>query len=267
MKLTKILSLLLAMGTLTTHAHSDEKDSKKADTAKNTEVSEGVSDFQNQDEYKFDTRFDVKIEEFDKSGKLKNANEMTMLVKDGTQNLAVLIEQEGINTEMVFDVENENIITLMNTGGQKMATTTSLKRGQLEQKMTDNMDADNDDMGEMPKFTKTGATKTISGYSCDEYKVENIDEKDGSTMTYWLTDEAEIDWVRSMSNMSGLNKQMADVSFETGYPEDGSIIQMVVTEKNGNYTTLTVTDIEQDQDITISTKGYTFMNMGNMGGR
>ncbi|MEM9052914.1 MAG: DUF4412 domain-containing protein [Bacteroidota bacterium] len=107
---------------------------------------------------------------------------------------------------------------------------------------------------------KTGKSKEISGYNCDEYVVntkEEIDEK----ITYWITEEADADWVTGMAGMSGMNQNMPSVYAGSGYPEDGSIIQIVTEEKNGESYVLTVKEIQTDQNISISTKGYTFMNM------
>jgi hypothetical protein len=64
-----------------------------------------------------------------------------------------------------------------------------------------------------------------------------------------------------MGNMSSMNQQMPDMYAGTGYPEDGSVIQKIITEDNGTRMEMTVKEAEADQNITISTKGYTFMNM------
>lgn len=221
----------------------------------------GGSEVQVQDEYTFDHRFVILMEEFDKKGKLKESNEMTFLSKEESSVMGILMNQEGINTEMIYDLDSYEIVTLMNTGGQKIGTTMSIDKSQVESMMSeDNSDAV--DMGEMPTFKKTGNTKTISGYSCDEYVVENIENSDGSSMTYWITDELDIDWIKSMGNMSSMSKQMPDMYAGTGYPEDGSVIQMIVTQKNSERFEMTVKDAEVDKNTTISTKGYTFMNMG-----
>ncbi len=173
--------------------------------------------------------------------------------------MGILVNQEGINTEMIYDLDSYEIVTLMNTGGQKIGTTMSLNKSQIESMMS-NDDSAEADMSDMPTFKKTGQTKTISGYSCDEYVVENVQNMEAS-MTYWITDELEIDWIKSMANMSSMNKQMPDIYAGTGYPEDGSVIQMIVTEKNGERMEMTVKEAETGKEITISTKGYTFMNM------
>ncbi|MGB6036271.1 MAG: hypothetical protein WBG42_08380 [Cryomorphaceae bacterium] len=219
----------------------------------------GGSDVQVQDEYKFDHRFVILMEDYDKKGKLNQSNEMTFLSKEESSVMGILMNQEGINTEMIYDLGSYEIVTLMNTGGQKIGTTMSIDKEQVESMMAAE-DTEAGDMSEMPTFKKTGNTKSISGYSCDEYVVENVQNMEGS-MTYWITDELEIDWIKSMANMSSMNKQMPDMYAGSGYPEDGSVIQMIITEKNGERMEMTVKEAETGKEITISTKGYTFMNM------
>ena len=219
----------------------------------------GGSDVQVQDEYKFDHRFLILMEDYDKKGKLNESNEMTFLSKEESSVMGILMNQEGVNSEIVYDLSNYEIVTLMNTDGQKIGTTMSIDKSQIESMMAEE-DSDAGNMSEMPTFKKTGNTKTISGYSCDEYVVENVQNMEGR-MTYWITDGLEIDWIKSMANMSSMNKQMPDMYTGTGYPEDGSVIQMIVTEKNGERMEMTVKEAETGKEITISTKGYTFMNM------
>ncbi|MCZ4407457.1 hypothetical protein O3Q51_01455 [Cryomorphaceae bacterium 1068] len=243
-----------------TEALTETKSSEEVSANASTMAMPGGADVQVQDEYKFDHRFVILMEDYDKKGKLNQSNEMTFLAKEESSLMGIIMNQEGINTEMIYDLASYEIVTLMNTGGQKIGTTMSIDKSQVESMMPKE-DSEATDMSEMPTFKKTGNTKTISGYSCDEYVVENLENGDGSSMTYWVTDELEIDWIKSMANMSGVNKQMPDMYAGSGYPE-GSVIQMIVTQKNGERMEMTVKKAEVDQNITISTKGYTFMNIG-----
>jgi len=175
--------------------------------------------------------------------------------------MGILMNQEGINTSMIYDLENYEMVTLMRVATQKMGTSISIDKSQVASMLSEG-DSEKGDKGEIPTFKKTRETKTISGYSCDEYVVKNLEASDETKMVYWITDEAEIDWVKSMSNMSSINKQMPNMHAGTGYPEDGSIIQMIVEEKNGGRIVMTVKEAEINKEIIISTEGYTFMNTG-----
>jgi hypothetical protein len=238
---------------------ASENSSNDAETAATMKIM-GGSEVQVQEEYKFDHRFVLLMENFDKKGKLDVSNEMTFLAKEESSVMGIIMNQEGINTSMIYDLDNYEIVTLMNVSGQKMGTTMSIDKSQIEGMMSEG-DSEDGDMSEMPTFKKTGETKTITGYSCDEYVVENLENSNETKMVYWITDEAEIDWIKSMSNMSSMNKQMPNIYAGNGYPEDGSVIQMIVEEKNGERMVMTVKESET-KDIVISTKGYTFMNMG-----
>lgn len=269
MKLTKIFTLLLAICALATQARTTETTVTLAESNSGNEPIANAtmlkmmdgSDVQVQDEYKFDHRFVLLMENFDKKGKLDVSSEMTFLSKEESSVMAIIMNREGINTSMIYDLDSYKIVTLMNVAGQKMGTTMSIDKSQVEGMLSEG-DSEEADMSEMPTFKKTGETKTISGYSCDEYVVENLDNSDRTNMVYWITTELEIDWIKSMSNMSSMNKEMPNIYGGTGYPEDGSVIQMIMEEKSGERMVMTVKEAETNKDIIISTKGYTFMNMG-----
>ncbi|MFT6175725.1 MAG: hypothetical protein ACJAY4_001956 [Cryomorphaceae bacterium] len=269
MTLTKIFTFVLVICALATQAHTAEKTNNLAEANSGNEAIANATMMKTMDsskvqlpgEYKFDQRFVILIENFDKKGKPGESNEMTFLSRKESSAMGILMNQEGINTSIIYDLDNYEMITLMNVSGQKMGTTVSIDKSQAEGIMSAG-DSEEADMTEMPTFKKTGETKTISGYSCDEYIVENLENSDGTKMVYWITEEAEIEWIESMSNMSSINKQMPNLYTGTGYPEDGSIIQMIVEEKNGERMVMTLKEAETNKEIIISTKGYTFMNMG-----
>ena len=230
-------------------------ESESAATSAMMKMLGGGADVDVEDVYGFDQSFDILIETFDKKGRAEEATEMTFLVKTGTSRMGIKTTQEGVYTEMVYDMGSYEIISLVNTDGQKIGTTMTLDKDQIDQGIADATPEE----GEMPSFTKTGKSKTISGYHCDEYLVENNEDINA---TYWITTEAEADWVSSMAGMSGVNQGMPSFGSMAGYPEDGAVIQMITSEKNGEKMIMTVQDINTDGDFSIRTEGYTFMNLG-----
>jgi hypothetical protein len=220
----------------------------------------GSSNVDVKDSYQFDHRFIILMEEFDKKGKLKESNEMTFLAKDDSPVMGLEIEQEGTATQLVYDLASYEMITLINTDGQKFGTTMSLDKAQVDAMVEESMDDTEATTTEMPQFRKTGKSKEISGYNCDEYEVTNMEGAEGEVI-YWITEEADADWISSMSSMSGLNKQLPSMYAGTGYPEDGSVIQMIMTEDDGTSSVMTVKEIQKNQNVVINTKGYTFMNL------
>lgn len=270
MNRTIIIPILFLVSAFTTPVLAAEKmaqKDRKAQTKTTNPETEflinrtGCIETQVPDEYNFDHRFVILIETFSKKGKASDPMEMTMLTKEDSPQMGMVVSQEGVTTEMVYDMEKNSVVTLMDMGDQKMGTSMSLNSKQIERIMAENSKTESGS-GKMPIFKKTGNTKTISGFNCDEYIVENLEDADGSTVAYWISDELEADWIRSMSSISGMNKQMPELYSEMGYPEDGSVVQMVVVQKNGERMVMTVKKAEVNQDITISTKGYKFMNIG-----
>jgi hypothetical protein len=210
------------------------------------------------EEYVFQNRFVILTETMNRKGKVESSYEMTMLTADEESVMGVRMNREGVQTELIYDMEAGSMLTLMNTGGQKMGTSTQIDKAILDETMNESKADDR----EVPAFEKTGNTKEISGYSCDEYVVTSTEGNDGAKMVYWITEETDADWVRSMANMSTMNRNMPDLYTETGYPEDGAVIQMIVTEEKGDSMKMTVKEAETGGRFVISTKGYSFMNLG-----
>lgn len=244
--------------------HDEETEEKSSsDDAMNAAIMKmmGSSDVDVKENYSFDHRFIILMEEIDKKGRKTESNEMVYLIKEGSPVMGLEMEQEGTNTEVIYDLENYEIISLINTEGQKIGTTMSLDKEDMDAMIEESMeDGDDDPATGIPQFVKTGKTKEISGYSCDEYKVNQAEGMEGE-VTYWITDEAEVDWISSMSSMSGLNQDLPSVYAGTGYPENGAVIQMIFSETNGSGSIMTVKEIQKDQNVEISTSGYTFMNL------
>jgi hypothetical protein len=212
-----------------------------------------------EDSYAFENKFVLHIEQYDKKGKKTEDNEMTMLTKDGSSIMGMITNMEGSDAEIIYDMEAYQMISLIQTEGQKIGTTMALNKEQIEQSIAE---ASTNEQGEMPTFVKTGNSKEISGYHCEEYKVEGLeDDKEDVEGYYWITTEAETNWMESMAGMSSSNPSMPSFQ-QMGYPEDGSVIQMIYTDANGEKMVMTVTEMVTDGDFSISTKGYTFMNFG-----
>lgn len=211
-----------------------------------------------EDEYTFQNQFVILTETINKKGKVESSYEMTFLTSEEKSLMGVKINQEGVQSEMVYDLDNHEMVTLMRTGGQKMGTTMKIDKSLVDAAKEE---APTEKNG-MPKFEKTGNTKEISGYNCDEYVVKNMEGMENGKVVYWMTDETEADWIRSMSRMSGMNKNMPDFYADSGYPENGAVIQTIMTDTKGETVRMTVKEAQTGGEFVISTDGYTFMNLG-----
>ncbi len=220
----------------------------------------GGGDVDVQDSYKFNNRFLLNVKTYEKGDKLENEQHMTMMIHDTGGNFGMEVENEGVKQYMVFDLNTGEMITLISAEGQKMGMTMKLN----EDFMSDDESMDSD--MKPATFKKTGATKTISGYKCDEYLMEGGDLKSHEKVALWVTEEQDVDWMKAMVKMSSQNKKLnAPDSFRGTYPE-GTVIQSVTEDtRSGEKTVMTVEKMEKG-NFEISTAGYRFMSMGNMQG-
>jgi len=208
--------------------------------------------------YEFDHNFRLKIENY-KKDKLDSEMIMKMYINEQTSSMGVKLE--GAEAEqvdfMVYDMKGQEMLTMMNNDGQKMGMRIVTK---------DNPGAENDQV-DTPniRFEKTGNSKSISGFDCDEYKLiyesDTEDENQGDQF-FWITDETEADWIKSMTKMATHSPNMpVNYGVPNTYP-DGSVIQMVQTMDNEEEkSVVTVLEMNMNDSFSFSTKGYPFMQM------
>jgi len=207
------------------------------------------------DVFHFDQRFLILVEQVSKKGETEESNEMTYLGQTESMIMGIEVEQEGIQTQMIYDLKNSEVLTLMNAAGQKIGTSTPIDQKLIQQVQRDQQIS----ASKTAEFKKTGKSKEISGYHCDEYAVTNMEDSN-TKIAYWMTTESSVDWISEMSNLSGLTKSMPVLKKGMEYPEESAVIQVVTKEKSGEAVIMTVKEIQTDLNITISTEGYTFMN-------
>jgi hypothetical protein len=196
------------------------------------------------DSYSFDHNVDMSVESFDKKGKSEGAQAMKMLFSDAQAVVGVQVTIDGMQSVNVIDVEKKIMVMLMDMGTSKMAITLD-----LDQKWAD---VETDDTAyENPSFKKTGRTKTILGYKCDEY----VMEEDGDRNEFWVTRDEFLDVYKAFGMMNASSPKGQSVVDHPG----GMVMEMIGIAKNGERTEMRVTAVNKNQSRSISTKGYTPM--------
>lgn len=211
-----------------------------------------------EDVYSFDHSVKLRSTVYDKKGEESQNSLVDIFYSDGSTifGMSMSSPHTGI-THIVYDYENGQMITMMNSGGSKVGMATGFDVNQM-------MEGQNIDATEKVKFEKTGASKTISGYSCEEYKiVSEADTKAENQQSVWMTTDINSDWMQSMTkiaqskNMFGMSEDMP-----SDIPQ-GTIIEMVTKDSKGNITmTVTVEEINESSSVDLKTTDYTFMNFG-----
>lgn len=192
----------------------------------------------------------------EKNGKSDEQYTSLVYLSDTHPNIGMNMGQgiEGAESMdmMIFDIAEKQMLMMMTNNGQKMGFVMDTEE------ITES--ADDSDVADM-KITKTGNSKTISGYDCDEYVFEGAEFEEGEKQTAWITQDAEVNWIDAWSEAMTANKKAEmKQKLPENYP-NGAVIQTIYEEKSGKQYVMTVTSIDTDHRESIDTKGYNFMSM------
>jgi len=135
---------------------------------------------------------------------------------------------------MVFDPENHAFVTYMENDGEKMAM--AMEIPQMETTGEDSV------FNNSFTFEKTGNTKEILGYSCEEFVGENPDYR----YLMYITQEHEV----GFGSIYKMDQQRLPSGFDPEWLENGKglMMEMEMTDKNkkkNNVTTITCTRLEK----------------------
>lgn len=178
---------------------------------------------------------------------------LTMQTENGDMDMVYLLPENGTYSGIrmsqaggmlvVNDAANEMTVMYMNSGGGSMVTAT---------KITSAEEMESEEMVpyEDMEMRKVG-TKTILGYHCQGYEMENEDY----LMTFYVTDEAEI----SFNQMAHTDQNKMPQGFDPEWLKDGEGLMMQMEMQNKNEAAekmiMTCTGIEK-KPFTINTSDY-----------
>ncbi len=213
------------------------------------------------DTYSFNTSVDILITSVEKNKKKPTEMKMRMLFPiDDPENAYYgieLLEMEGEIDEVpenliVFDYLNYQMISLIDNSGQKMGFTMSLSQEQIDEWIEEEEESDDKDVD----FRKTGETKNILGYSCDQYVFEG---EDGSG-EFWVSNDDDLKIGMALNSMANQGKKKS-YDMPDDYPE-GAILEMNYTGEDGSGMTWIATAIDKKINRAVNTDDYQFMNIG-----
>ncbi len=209
------------------------------------------------DDYSFSSRIYMVAETYDK----KDVVKMDMYMFYSSTSPSVGIETKSITSEekgsspvagtMVMDGENKCFLILTEINASKMGIITPItdenaqtdKNGKPAKKSTP------------PVFTKTGNSKEIAGYKCDEYSYVDSDKK--STGKVWFTKDARLKIDRNGWKNTNMASYYGNPDFK-----DGVILANEAYDDKGKLTMKSETkEINENFPHSISTKGYTLRQM------
>ncbi len=227
---------------------------------KNVGLFGGKIDIKYKDNYDFTGRIYMVMEVYDKKDAMKSDyyayfNEGSKDVGAEMQTVDPKDKNTVLKTAFIFDNDNKAFMTLLSMDS-KIGTISKVPSDSALAAQTKNI---NDK--KKPVITKTGNSKVIAGYKCDEYKVQESGE-DGYSMV-WMTKDLKLSSDTRYWGNSGVPSYY-------GYPgfEGAVMLAMDGYNKNNELSMKMETkEISQSYKHTISTVGYTFTKLNFGQGR
>jgi len=202
--------------------------------------------------YNFDAYIQMEMTEYKKNGDVDEQMLYDSYVHKNNADYAMEFNNDDARSTIIFDSKNKAMLILTDSDGEKTGFATSIDPEAIAQ---DIIAEEEDQNAEPINFSKTGKTKTILGYSCDEYLVE----EDSGEAHIWLSEklgkEVRKEWMT--------NKQTFGAVFAQAYALNGMVLEYDLFDKNGRKDMMMqVTKIDLNHNFKVDTDGYTVMSMG-----
>lgn len=218
----------------------------------------GKVDLKYNEEYNFTSRLYMQSETYDK----KEVMKMDLFMYFSATSPSVGMETKSITDDkgnttqvassMVMDGENKCFIILTDANGTKMGIISAIADENTVQTQPNGKPLKNNAPA---NFTKTGNTKVIAGYKCDEYTYTEPENKTSGKV--WFTKDANLKIDKRSWAKTGMGSYY-------GYPgfEGGILLASETYDENGKLTMKSETkEINPNFNHSISVKGYTLRQM------
>lgn len=213
------------------------------------------------DSYSFDHLIQMHIESADKSGKKTSDGEFITHLNPKSKSMAY----EVISGDMakpgqgmfIVDAENNAIIILSNEKGKKTGLvygfqsflqTTGGTYNETALEETPEMYLAN------PNVEKTGRTKTIAGYKCEEYVYSDEESKSN----IWITQDLK------MNTQDFFSTLFKTSLYSRGFPWGYLMESTTVDKHSGDTSTMTVTRVDTNSNKKFSMSDYQVTNLGSL---
>jgi len=196
--------------------------------------------------YKFQHSVDMKVESFNSKGDLDHTMSYTMHLDEDAEYFGMETSHEMGEMKMVYEMKDHRMVMMAENGDSKMGMVHTVSDEMMKEGAEKH---DND-------FKKSGKTKEILGKQCEEW----VGTDEGHVYSVWMATEAKFSFAKAYQEMAKAQNRGKVTGAE--YPE-GMLMEMTSTNaETGAKTVMVVTEIREDSKTSISTKGWTFMEMG-----
>lgn len=212
-------------------------------------------------DYSFKGYMVMEVTSKDKKGKSEAPVRFQYLLSSDTKFMGMSFsdpEKPETRTTTIMDTKNQAMVILLEDEGEKSSMAMKLDYDKVQ----GIVDEEAEDQLEQSEYeiTKTGNTKTILGYACDEYLVTTEDGEG----RYWVTEEP-IDGVSMFSPQSNplvSSKTIERYSSMFANAPKGTFMEMIFTDKEGAVTDMKVVELEINSPRKFQMSDYPNMMSG-----
>lgn len=202
--------------------------------------------------YNFDAYIQMEITTYKKNGKLDEQMLYNNYLHKKDADYAMVFNDEGDKSTIIFDTKNSAMLILTDSDGEKAGFATGIDPEAMADLVEDYAEEEEVDT-DAYKPLKTGKTKTILGYSCDEYLVEDEESEVHMWVSQKLGKEMRKEWMS--------NQQTFGAMFTYAYGMNGMVLEYDVLDKDGSKSVMQVKKIDMNHNHKVHTSGYTIISM------
>jgi hypothetical protein len=201
--------------------------------------------------YDFDSYVQMEVRDFNKNGKETDYILYDSYVSKDAVDYAMVYSEKKDQTTIIFDSKNSAVLILTDSDGEKMGIASAVDPEAFEEEMEETRE-ENSILATEP--VKTGKTKEILGYKCDEYLIE--DEEIEAHM--WVCEELGKQIRKEMLDQ---RHTFGTVFLHAAYAKGMVMEYEQVMKEDGERTVMQVTDLDLNRSHTISTREYPVMGI------
>ncbi len=209
-----------------------------------------------EDVYHFDAYIQMQITTYKKNGKLDEEMLYNNYLHKEDSDYAMEFNDEDNKSTIIFDTKNSAMLILTESDGEKSGFATTIDPEAMadlaEDYAEDYEDEEEVDM-DAYKPMKTGKSKQILGYSCDEYMMEDEESEVHMWVSEKLGKEMRKEWMS--------NQQTFGAMFTHAYGMNGMVLEYDVMDKDGGKSVMQVQKIDMNHSHKVHTNGYTIMSL------
>lgn len=238
---------------------SDKTSTQDNSNAKGTErgLFGGKIDIKHNEEYSFTGMIYSQMETYN-DNKAKKSDYYTYFnPASSTAGMEIKITnpengETALPTRFIFDMDNRCFMTLVEGESSKTGIISTIPD---DSTLAAQANSGKGKPAEQPTITKTGNTRAIAGFKCDEYKVVEAN-KDGYS-NVWMTKDLKIKADKRNWGKTGMPSYYGYAGFEG----QTMLAMESFDKKNNPAMKMETKEINENSPHKISTAGYTFMKM------